>query len=64
MPLVGWSQENKQYTDQVTIEEGVSFLPFRRGEVIRKIAGASNNPPAQCFPDFATFREILSLIRI
>ncbi len=57
MPLVGWSQENKQYTDQVTIEEGVSFLPFRRGEVIRKIAGASNNPPAQCFPVFATFRE-------
>ncbi len=51
------AQQNTPYNDQVTREEGVAFLPFRRGEVIRKITGANNNPPAQCFPVFANFRE-------
>lgn len=35
------TQQNPAYNDQVTVDEGVSFLPFRKGEVSRKIAGAN-----------------------
>lgn len=51
------AQQNPPYNDQGVVEEGVSFLPFRKGEVTREFSGGNNCHAARLFPIFAQCSE-------